>query len=120
MEARAIRKHVRSSPRKLRTLANLVRKKRVAEAIDILNFKPHRGTRPIELTIRSAVHNLLDQHPDERFDDDELVVREIRIDEGPRFKRFRPAARGRAAPYKRRTSHITVVVGLTEELEEIY
>ena len=118
MEARAIRKHVRSAPRKMRPVANLVRGKRVAEALDILNFKPHRATRPIELTIRSAVHNLLDQHPDERFDDDELVVQEIRIDEGPVFKRFRPAARGRAAPYRKRTSHVTVIVGLAKELEE--
>ncbi|MGK7296288.1 MAG: 50S ribosomal protein L22 [Candidatus Wenzhouxiangella sp. M2_3B_020] len=110
MEARAVNKHVRTAPRKLRTVVNVVRGKSVPEALGALNFLPHRATRVVESTIRSAVHNLMDQHPDERFDDDELVVREIRVDEGTSFKRFRPAARGRAAPYKKRTSHLTVVV----------
>lgn len=114
MEARAIRKHIRSSPRKMRTVVNLVRGKPVPEALSILHFMPQKATRPVELTIKSAVFNLLDQYQDERPDEEALVVREIRVDEGPMFKRYRPAPRGRAHPIRKRTSHLTVVVGLPE------
>ncbi len=110
MEAKAIRKHVRGSAIKMRTLANLVRGKRVPEALNILQFLPHAATTPIAQTITSAYHNLLDQAGESRPGEDTLVIREIRVDEGPMFKRFQPAPRGRALPILKRTSHITVVV----------
>ncbi|RMF55187.1 MAG: 50S ribosomal protein L22 [Bacteroidetes bacterium] len=115
MEARAVRKYIRSSPRKMRPVVNVVRGKRVPEALDILNFLPQRTTRLVKLTILSAVHNLLNQHPEERLDEEALVVREIRVDEGPRLKRFRPAPRGRAHPIQKRSAHLTVVVGTLDE-----
>lgn len=118
MEARAVRKHIRGSAIKMRTVANLVRGKRVPEALNILQFMPHRATRPIELTIRSAYHNLVDQNKDERINEDDLVVREIRVDEGPMFKRYQSAPRGRALPILKRTSHVTVVVGSASGDEE--
>jgi large subunit ribosomal protein L22 len=111
MEARAVRKHIRSSPRKMRAVVNVVRGKRVSEALSALHFMPHKATRSIEITIQSAVYNLIDKYRDERIDEGELIVREIRVDEGPRFKRFRPTSRGRAHPILKRTSHLTVVVG---------
>ncbi len=117
MEARAIRKHIRGSALKMRTVANLVRGKSVPEALTILQFMPHRATRPVALTIRSAYHNLIDQNKDERISEDSLVVREIRVDEGPVFKRFQSAPRGRALPILKRTSHLTVVVATLEEKE---
>jgi large subunit ribosomal protein L22 len=117
MEARAVRKYIRSSPRKMRTLVNLVRGKKVAEALSILHYLPHKATRPVELTIQSAVYNLMDRNKEERFDENELVVRDIRVDEGPMFKRHRPAPRGRAHPIKRHTAHLTVVVSTVEEEE---
>lgn len=115
MEARAVRKYIRSSPRKMRTVVALVRGKKVAEALSILHYMPHKATRPVELTIQSAVYNLIDRNRDERLDEDELVIREIRVDEGPQFKRHRPAPRGRAHPILKRTSHLTVVVGTLED-----
>ena len=102
----------------MRPVVNLVRGKRVAEALNILHFSPQKATRPVEITIQSAVYNLMDKYRDERFDESELVVREIRVDEGPMFKRFRPAPRGRAHPIRKRTSHLTVVVATVDELEE--
>ncbi len=110
MEARAVRKHIRSSPRKMRTVVNVVRGKRVPEALDILNFLPQKVTRIVKLTILSAVHNLIDKNKEERVDEEELIVSEIRVDEGPAFKRFRPVSRGRAHPILKRTCHLTVVV----------
>ena len=118
MEARAIRKYIRSSPRKMRRVVNVIRGETVAEALNALHFLPQSATRPIELTIRSAVHNLMDQNQDERFDDNDLFISEIRVDEGPMFKRFRPAPRGRAHPYRKRLSHLTVVVGTVPEEDE--
>lgn len=102
----------------MRTVVNVVRGKRVAEALDTLNFLPQKATNPVRLTILSAVHNLIDQHRDERVDEEGLVIREIRVDEGPMFKRYRPAPRGRAHPIRKRTSHLTVVVATADELAE--
>jgi large subunit ribosomal protein L22 len=110
MEARAVRKHIRSSPRKMRTVVNVVRGKRVSEALDTLNFLPQKVTRTVKLTILSAVHNLIDQNKEERIDEEQLVISEIRVDGGPVFKRFRPVSRGRAHPILKRTCHLTVVV----------
>ena len=117
MEARAVRKYIRSSPRKMRTVVNLVRGKNVAEALSILHYMPQKATRPVELTIQSAVYNLMDRNREERIDENELIVRDIRVDEGPTFKRHRPAPRGRAHPIQKRTSHLTVVVGTVAEEE---
>lgn len=94
----------------MRTVVNVVRGKRVPEALDILNFLPQAVTRTVKLTILSAVHNLIDQNKDERIDEEQLVVSEIRVDGGPAFKRYRPVSRGRAHPILKRTCHLTVVV----------
>ncbi len=105
----------------MRPIVNIVRGKRVPDALDTLNFLPQKVTRLIKLTILSAVHNLMDNNPDERFDETELVVKEIRVDEGARLKRFRPVSRGRAHPIQKRTAHLTVVIahkGSPEDLDD--
>jgi large subunit ribosomal protein L22 len=94
----------------MRTVVNVVRGKCVSEALDTLNFLPQKVTRTVKLTILSAVHNLIDQNKDERIDEEQLVISEIRVDGGPAFKRFRPVSRGRAHPILKRTCHLTVVV----------
>ena len=99
----------------MRTVANLIRGKRVAEALGILRHMPQQATRPVSLTLESAVHNLTDKFRDERFDENDLVIREIRVDEGPMFKRFQPVSRGRAHSILKRTSHLTVVIGTLAE-----
>ena len=111
MEARAVRKYIRSSPKKMRPVINVVRGQRVSEAINALHYLPQQVTTIVRKTIESAVHNLIDKYQEERFDEDALIVREIRVDPGPHFKRFRPAPRGRALPILKRTAHLTVVVG---------
>ena len=118
MQARAVSKHIRSSPRKMRTVVNVVRGKRVPEALDILNFLPQKVTRIVKLTVLSAVHNLIDSNRDERINEENLVISEIRVDGGPAFKRFRPVSRGRAHPILKRTCHLTVVVSEPNAVEE--
>ncbi len=98
----------------------MVRGERVSDALNALNFLPQKVTRDVKLTILSAVHNMIDQHSDERIDESELIVSMIKVDEGSRLKRFRPVSRGRAHPILKRTAHLTVVVSRpgTEDLEE--
>ncbi len=110
MEARAIRKYIPSSPRKMRRVVNVVRGQSVANALNILHFLPQAATRPVMLAIRSAVYNLMDQNSGERFDENDLFIKEIKVDEGPVLKRMQPAARGRAHPIQKRMSHLTVIV----------
>ena len=110
MEAKAVRKHIRGSARKMRTVVNVVRGKKVPEALNTLNFLPQAVTKIVKLTVLSAVHNLIDKNKDELVDEEQLIISEIRVDEGPAFKRFRPVSRGRAHPILKRTCHLTVVV----------
>ena len=109
MEARAKRKYIRSSPRKMRIVADVVRGKNVTDALRTLHFLPQKASRPIELTIQSAVANLVDQN-DDRIDVDALVIRSIQVDEAPFLKRFIPVSRGRAHAILKRSSHLTVVI----------
>lgn len=94
---------------KMRRVINVVRGRSVPEAVAILDYMPQKVTDVIEKTVRSAVYNLMDQS-DERFDEGELQLKEIRADEGPTFDRWNARARGRAAPIRKRTTHLTVVI----------
>jgi len=102
---------------KMRRVINLVRDRSVPEAVAILDYMPQKVTGVIGKTVRSAVYNLMDQY-DERFDEGALQLTEIRADEGPTFQRWNARARGRAAPIRKRTTHLTVVVEVKEETPE--
>lgn len=112
MEARAIAKYVRMSPRKVRLVVDQIRGKGVNDAYAILQFSKKGAAEPVSKTLRSAVANAQYKAQDEGdvLDVDELIVSAIYVDEGPTLRRFRAAAQGRAAPIRKRTSHITVVV----------
>ena len=118
MEARAIRKYIHGSPRKMRIVVDSVRGMRVNDALGQLHYMPQAAARWVESTIHSAVHNLIDRSAYERVDEDEIVIRSIAVDSAPMIKRFRPAPRGRAHRIRKRMSHLTVVVG-TKATEEI-
>ena len=75
MEARAVSKYVRSSPRKMRIIVDVVRGMPVTDALNTLHFMPHRAARWVETTIQSAVHNLIDQYDDVRIDEGEVSFR---------------------------------------------
>ncbi len=116
MQARAKLRFIRSSPRKMRIVADQVRGKGITEALNTLHFLPHKAAAPIEKTLLSAVANLRDQ-AEEGVDEDALVVQAIMVDEAPVFKRFRPVSRGRAHRIKKRNSHLTIVVGPAAEAD---
>ncbi len=112
MEAKAIARHVRMSPRKARLVVDQIRGRSVNEAYALLQFSKKGAAETVEKTLRSAVANAQAKALDagDSLDIDELVVSECFVDEGPSLKRWRAAAQGRPAPRRRRTSHITVVV----------
>jgi large subunit ribosomal protein L22 len=116
MEARAISKYNRQSPRKMRLVVDLIRGKSVDEAYAILQFSKKKAAEQIDKTLRSAVANAKSKADvaGEYVDVDDLYVKEAFINEGPRLKRWRAAAMGRAAPMQHPTSHIIVVVGTQE------
>ena len=103
----AVAKGVHMSPRKVGVVAALVRGRTVAEALTILEHVPRRSALAVKKTIQSAKANADHNH---NLKPDTLQIVEISVTSGPRLKRFRPAAHGRALPFQRRTSHIRVVV----------
>lgn len=115
MEARAIAKYIRMSPRKIRRVADMIRGKNVVEAMNVLHFTRKAASEPLEKTLRSAISNVLNLDGSSKVDPDELYVKEIRVDEGITLKRFRPAAMGRAVRIRKRTSHILIRVALIGE-----
>lgn len=119
-ESRAVQRFIRISPRKVRLVADLVRGEQVDKAVTRLQFVNKKASEVVSKVIRSAAANLRDRFEDEPLDNEELVVREIYVDEGPTLKRIQPAPMGRAHPIKKRTSHITVVVTKKDvELEDV-
>lgn len=99
-------KFARMSARKVRLVADMVRGKDVQDALNVLKFSPNRASGMISQVIKSAVASANEGEANV----DSLIVKEIRIDEGPVMKRFRPKDRGRAHSILKRTSHICVVV----------
>lgn len=108
MEAKALTKHVRQSPRKIRRVAELIRGKSTDEAISILHFTRKNAAELIEKTVRSAVANAIQAKPSANAHD--LIIKEIFVNVGPTLKRGRAGSMGRRGMIRRRTAHITVVV----------
>jgi len=110
MEAKAVAKYIRMSPRKVRRVADLIRGKNVGDALNILHYTRKAASLPLEKTLRSAIANMLNVEGSSKVDPDDLFVKEIRIDEGVTLRRFRAASMGRAVRIRKRTSHITIKV----------
>lgn len=104
---KATLKRYRQSPRKVRLLTQVVKGKRVPEALTVLLHLSKRASEPLRKLIASAAANAKVESGAEI---DSLVVKQVTVDEGFVFKRFQPRARGRAAPIRKRTSHISVVL----------
>ena len=108
MEATATLKYLKASPQKVRLVADLVRGKKVEEALAILRFTRKGCAKDLEKLLRSAVANA--ENKENAPDVDELVVSKIYVNEGPREKRIQPAPMGRAFRIQKRKAHVTVHV----------
>ena len=115
MEAIAKLRNVPTSPRKMRLVANLVRGKRVTQALGLLRFEANSGAERVEKLLLSALANWQQKNPDERIEDANLCVTEISVDEGRQLKRLRPAPQGRGHRIRKRSNHITLTVGPQRE-----
>jgi large subunit ribosomal protein L22 len=111
MEARAVARYVRVSPRKARLVVDLIRGKSIDDARAILRFSPRAAAEIVEKVLNSAVANA---ERNLHVKSDELIVGTTFVDEGPTLKRIQPRAMGRAFRINKRTSHITVVVNQRE------
>jgi large subunit ribosomal protein L22 len=108
MEATATLRYLKASPQKVRLVADLVRGKKVEEALSILRFTRKAVAKDLEKLLRSAVANA--ENKENAPDVDELVVSKIYVNEGPREKRIQPAPMGRAYQIQKRKAHVTVHV----------
>jgi large subunit ribosomal protein L22 len=108
MQTQAVLKFVRLSPQKARLVADLVRGKKVDEAVNTLKFSNQRAAGVIRKVLESAIANAENNFG---ADVDELKINEIFVDEGPVMKRIMPRAKGRADRITKPTSHITIRVG---------
>jgi len=107
MEVKANAKYIRTSPRKLRPIVNVVRGKKVDDALAVLRFMPSPSARTVSKVVRSAAANAENNY---EMAPDDLVITEIFVDGSRTLKRFRAGPRGRVKPILKRSSHITVVV----------
>jgi large subunit ribosomal protein L22 len=117
MEAVAVAKHVGYPARKVRQVADLVRGHNVEHALEILKFTSRAAAVPMSKTIKSAMHNMVNQKGG-TVDAEDIIVKSVLVDEGRTLYRIRPRAQGRAFRIRKRSSHIKVVVSLIEETEE--
>ena len=109
MESTAHLRFLRMSPRKISTVAALIRGKPVEAALNILKFTKRAAARPMEKLIKSAVANATDKSKGQ-VDVDTLYVKTVSVDQGPTQRRFMPRAMGRATPIKKKTAHVHVVL----------
>ena len=106
-----------TSPRKMRLVADLVRGVEVNKALQILKFNTKEASARLEKLLLSAVANWQIKNEDARMEDSGLFVKEIQVDSARVLKRLRPAPQGRAHRIRKRSNHVTVVVGSKSEKE---
>jgi large subunit ribosomal protein L22 len=100
-----------TSPRKMRLVADLVRGEEVNKALAILKFNPKEASRRLEKLLLSALANWQAKNEDGDIEKAALFVKEIRVDGGSMLKRLRPAPQGRAHRIRKRSNHVTLVLG---------
>lgn len=114
MQVRAVSKYILGSPVKARRVVNSIRGMRAEEALEVLALLSHRAADPVYKTVKSALHNA---EANFALEPEDMIISEIKVDEGPRLRRARYGARGRFKPIKKRMSHITVV--LKEDYQDV-
>lgn len=116
MKAKALKKHIRSSPRKMRLVIDMIRGKKAYEALTMLRFNNKLASTDAEMVLRSALANLNLKAREEGLNivDEEVIVKEAFVDCGPSMKRILPAPMGRAFRIRKRSNHLTIVVEAKE------
>ncbi|OHA62315.1 MAG: 50S ribosomal protein L22 [Candidatus Wildermuthbacteria bacterium GWA2_46_15] len=115
MEVVAKLNHLRMAPRKVRLVADVIRGKNALKARANLSFLPRRAAKPFLGLLDSALANAKNNF---QLDEKTLYLAKVLVDEGPKLKRWRPRARGRAFPIQKKTSHLTIVLQEREGLSK--
>ena len=118
MEAVAKLNDFPTSPRKARLVADLIRGKKVSQALGILSFQPQQAAPVIKKVLMSAIANWQVKNEDQKVEDADLRVKTIMINRGRMLKRLRPAPQGRAYRVRKRSQHIVIVVDSVESQSE--
>jgi len=106
-----------TSPRKMRLMADLIRGEKVDKALNILKFSAKESSRRLEKLVLSAIANWQAKNEDASLEDADLFIKEIRVDGGTMLKRLRPAPQGRAHRIRKRSNHVTVVLGANDNTQ---
>jgi len=114
MEITAKLNYLRMAPRKVRIVADLIKDMEIKQAETQLKFAPKRAAKPLLKLLNSAIANAKQNF---NLEKDSLFIKQILVNEGPPFKRWRPVSRGRAFPIMKRTSHVNLVLGVKEKAE---
>ncbi|MDC1068060.1 50S ribosomal protein L22 [Candidatus Kapabacteria bacterium] len=112
MKAKALKKYIRSSPRKMRLVIDLIRGKKVQEALNILKFSNQISSKVAEMTLRSAVSNLNNkaENAETTINENDIFISATFVNQGPTMKRIQPAPMGRAFRVRKRSNHLTIEV----------
>lgn len=116
MQVKVVLRSLRTAPRKSREVADVIRNKKVADARALLQFTIKKSAEPILKLLNSAVASALH---DSQLEESNLIISEIKVDEGPKLKRSHPMSKGRAYPIMKRTSHITLILKEVKPKKEV-
>jgi large subunit ribosomal protein L22 len=106
-----------TSPRKMRLVADLIRGEKVEKALNILRFSQKEASRRLEKLVLSAIANWQAKNEETDIENSGLFIKEIKVDSGTMLKRLRPAPQGRAHRIRKRSNHVTVVLGAKNNIE---
>lgn len=119
-KVQALLRNVPTSPRKMRLVTDLIRGQEVNKALDILKFSKQEASRRLEKLLLSAIANWQAKNEGVRLEDSNLYVKEVQVDGGRILRRIRPAPQGRAYRIRKRSNHVTLVLGSRkQEVENI-
>ena len=120
VRTQAVLRNVPTSPRKMRLVTELIRGQEVNKALDILKFSTKEASRRVEKLLLSAIANWQAKNEGQRLEESNLFVKEVKVDGGRILRRIRPAPQGRAYRIRKRSNHITLVLGSKiQEVENI-
>jgi large subunit ribosomal protein L22 len=119
-KTQAVLRNVPTSPRKMRLVTDLIRGQEVNKALDILKFSKQEASRRVEKLLLSAIANWQAKNEGVRLEESDLYVKEVQVDGGRILRRIRPAPQGRAYRIRKRSNHVTLVLGSRkQEVENI-
>ncbi|MFC2079986.1 50S ribosomal protein L22 [Bacteroidota bacterium] len=115
----AVLRNCPTSPRKMRLVTDMIKGVEVNKALDMLRFSPKEATRKVEKLLLSAIANWQAKNEGARIEDSHLIVERAYVDQSRTLKRIRPAPQGRAHRIKKRSNHVTIILGAKKVAAEV-